>query len=288
MKVVSYKSVGNAVALMLLGLLLQACGGGDEEAPLPIQTTAPTATVELAPTVEPGELTTNKLPPNYTEIAVTNGGTIRGRVTFLGTPPEQGVIQVTKDNSVFGDTISDEGLIVSRENEIKSVAVFITEITQGKPLSNSLPAVTNRNASFQDHVQVFYQGEMLIRSEDPVLHNTHPYFGRKEEGGRSCYNVAIRAEEGEVKEVRKDVCRPARQAGLYQLRCDAHDWMRGYRWLLEHPYGDTTSGDGAYLIDQVPPGTYTLKAWHEKLGEQEVEVTVGPGETLEVNFEFSS
>ena len=74
---------------------------------------------------------------------------------------------------------------------------------------------------------------------------------------------------------------------MYQIRCDAHDWMRGWIWVIDHPYGATSDADGTFVIEDIPPGTYMLTAWHERLGEQEIEITITPGGTTEVNFEFS-
>lgn len=260
-----------ATTLLMLGVLFQACGGGGDAEPTPTQSQAAAQDVAL--------------PEDYVEVTVTNGGGIRGISSFIGSPPPQGVIQVTKDSEAFGNTIPNERLIVSANGMIKNVVVFIQEITEGKSLPTNLPSVTNRGGRFVDHVQVFPQREILIRSEDPVLHNTHPYFGRKEEGGRSLYNVAMSPpNEGEAKEVRRPL---NRGAGMYQLRCDAHDWMRGWVWVLDHPYGAVSAEDGTFVIDDIPPGTYMLTAWHETLGEQEMEVTVLAGTTVDANFEFS-
>lgn len=260
-----------ATTLLMLGVLFQACDGRGDAEPTPTQ--SQTAAQDVA------------LPEDYVEITVTNGGGIRGISSFIGSPPPQGVIQVTKDSEAFGNTIPNERLIVSANGMIKNVVVFIQEITEGKSLPTNLPSVTNRGGRFVDHVQVFPQREILIRSEDPVLHNTHPYFGRKEEGGRSLYNVAMSPpNEGEAKEVRRPL---NRGAGMYQLRCDAHDWMRGWVWVLDHPYGAVSAEDGTFVIDDIPPGTYMLTAWHETLGEQEMEVTVLAGTTVDANFEFS-
>jgi hypothetical protein len=278
---VTQRRLGIAIALVVLMALLQGCGGGggggddDEGGPAPTEVKAASSGADVEPAA---------LPQGYAEVTVANGGTIRGVASFKGTAPAQKVIQVTKDNEKLGfDTIPDESMIVSAGGGIQNVVVFIQGIMEGKPLSRSLPAITNKGARFRPHVQNFYQREFLIRSEDPVLHNTHPYLGRKEEGGRSQYNVAISPPEpGEVKEIR----RPLKAAGMYQIRCDAHDWMRGWIWVLDHPYGSVSGEDGAYVIDEIPPGIYKLTAWHETLGEQEAEVIVTAGGTAEVDFGF--
>lgn len=263
-----------ATVAITLATLLQGCGGGEKAA---------SSEVTARSSTDAGEVEAGALPEGYVEITVNNGGVIKGNASFVGVPPSQGIIQVTKDNAAFGfDTLPDESIIVSPDGEIKNVVIFIQEINEGKPFVRTLPAVTNKGARFVPHVQTFPQREFLIRSEDPVLHNTHPYFGRKEEGGRSLYNVAMSPPP--PKEVRKAL---KRGAGMYQLRCDAHDWMRGWIWVLDNPYGVVSGEDGTYAIDEIPPGTYKLTAWHEKLGEQEAEVTVTADGITEVNFEFS-
>ena len=277
-------TLGAAMAALLVAIV-GACGGGGDT-PAATSTTLPTSTQVAAQPTTAAAKETDALPTGYTGITVSNGGAIRGRATFLGAAPEQGVINCTKDCDVFGATIPEESLIVSTDGNIQNVVVFIQEITEGKPLPRELPSITNKGGRFVEHVQAFPQREFLIRSEDPVLHNTHPYFGRKEEGGRSLYNVAMSPPEpGTVKEVRRPL---NRGAGMYQFRCDAHDWMRGWIWILDNPYGVVSGENGTYTIDDIPPGTYKLTAWHEVLGEQaEVEVTVTAGGTTEVNFEFS-
>ena len=281
------RKLAPVMALVVLVFLLQACGGGGDDAPASTSTTSPTPTsVAAQPTEVPDRFVDPSKLPAWTEIDVSNGGTITGVATHQSAPPEQGVIVCTKDCDVFGDTIPQESLIVSGDGKIENVVVFIEEITEGKALSRAMPSITNQLGRFEPHVQTFYAREFLIRSVDPVLHNTHPYLGRKEEGGRSCYNVAIRADEGDAKQIRKNLCAGAVQSGVYQIRCDAHDWMRGWVLLLDHPYGATSGEDGSYVIDQIPPGTYMLKAWHETLGEQVTEITVTAGGTTEVNFEF--
>lgn len=299
------------LAAAALGLVLLAwvwgCGGGGKPAPTPAVTPAPSpVTMPATPAATPVPTPVDRpatpaptptpaateapapppvppvaLPTEYREVTVSNGGTIEGAISFKGTPPPPEVIQVTKDIDVFGPTIPDEKLLVSAAGRVKNVAVFITAIKEGKPMPKTLPIINNKGGRFVAHVQAFLQRELLIRNSDPVLHNTHPYFGLKEAGGRSLYNVAL---SGEGKEVRRPL---NRGAGLYQIRCDAHDWMRGWIWVLDHPYGAVTGDDGSYRITDLPPGAYKLKAWHETLGEKEVEVSITAGGRSQVNFEFS-
>ena len=50
------------------------------------------------------------------------------------------------------------------------------------------------------------------------------------------------------------------------MKCNIHPWMQGYIAVFKHPYFVVTKDDGSFDLSQSAPGTYTIKAWHEKLG----------------------
>jgi hypothetical protein len=75
---------------------------------------------------------------------------------------------------------------------------------------------------------------------------------------------------------------------MVPFKCDVHGWMNAYVGVLEHPYFQVTSKDGKFTLKGLPPGTYTIEAWHEKLGTQEVKVTLGAKETKDANFSFKA
>lgn len=71
------------------------------------------------------------------------------------------------------------------------------------------------------------------------------------------------------------------------MKCDAgHTWMSAYVVVTEHPYASVTDNRGSCTLDDVPPGKYTLGAWHETLGEQTREIEVSAGDTVAVTFKF--
>ncbi len=73
---------------------------------------------------------------------------------------------------------------------------------------------------------------------------------------------------------------------LVHVKCDVHPWMNAYVGVVDNPYYAVSGEDGAFSIDKLPPGTYTLEAWHEKLGTKTQEVTIAPNQTVDVTFAF--
>jgi len=73
--------------------------------------------------------------------------------------------------------------------------------------------------------------------------------------------------------------------GTAHVNCNVrHTWMHAYLFVTEDPYHAVTDGGGRFVIDDVPPGTYTIAVWHEILGNRERQVTVAPGETATADF----
>ena len=68
------------------------------------------------------------------------------------------------------------------------------------------------------------------------------------------------------------------------LLCNVHAEMSAYVVVIDNPYFGVTAKDGSFTINNVPPGTYKLKTWHEKLRSEEQEVKVEGGKTVEADF----
>ena len=71
---------------------------------------------------------------------------------------------------------------------------------------------------------------------------------------------------------------------MVPFKCDVHGWMNAYVGVLDHPYFAVTDKSGKFELKSLPPGTYTIEAWHEKLGTQTASVTLGPKETKDVDL----
>lgn len=212
----------------------------------------------------------------YREVTITNGATISGQATFAGSPPGPFVIWVKKNADVFGEKLPDERVIVSGNGKIKNVVVTLEGITEGKRWPDHRPQMLNKGGLFVPHLLVARTGAQLeVINQDPVLHNTHAYLN-----GKTLFNLAQPNRDQVIR-------RPLRRPGYVNVMCDSHDWMTAWITVLDHPYFAVTGEDGAWKITDVPPGTYTLSAWHEKLGRQQVRVTVTAKEQKQVKVTFS-
>ncbi len=211
----------------------------------------------------------------YEEIEVANGGTISGKVTYQGSVPKKKVIP-TKDKKICGG-IRDEAKILVDENKgVQDAVVYLKKVAKGKAWEapKEPPYISNKDCIFEPHVQVVRAGDIEIINEDPILHNTHGYYGK-----RTAFNLAL-PNKGDS--ITKQLKRP----GKVRVDCDAHGWMLGWVYVADSPYYTLTTEDGSFSLTDVPPGDYTLIATQEYTGPIEVSVSVKEGETTELSLEL--
>ena len=207
----------------------------------------------------------------YEVVAVTNGGTIDGVVTLSGSPPAGAAIKVTKNQDYCGATIPDPSYTVGAGGGLANVIVYLKDITKGKAAPAEPLALVNEHCMFSPRAQgAMVGGQIKISSDDPVLHNTHP---QNAETNATIYNIALPFKGFSVTKPLPG------SPGLIKIKCDAHEWMHAWIMELDHPYYATTGADGHFTIKDVPPGTYTLVAWHEVAGEKTEPVVVAAGQT---------
>ncbi|HZI64166.1 MAG TPA: carboxypeptidase regulatory-like domain-containing protein [Thermoanaerobaculia bacterium] len=195
----------------------------------------------------------------YREVPVANGGRVRGVVRLSGAPPEAVVAPAAKDEAVCGKEPTLPRLVVGKAGGVANAVVWLEGIAAGKPWTNGHQvAVDQRGCSYQPHVAVVPVGANLeIVNSDPVLHNVH---ARTHEAPRTVFNISLPlvGQRTPVDGKRLD------EPGLMALSCEAgHPWMSGYLMVAAHPYYAVTGEDGSFTLEGVPPGTYTLRMWHE-------------------------
>ncbi len=257
----------NALVLILTLALIPwiGCGGGEQKTE-----TKPAAEQPSASTAAGG----------YAVISVTNGGSITGRVTYAGQIPEKVKLEVTKDVNVCGKVEHyKEDLVVSSDRGLANVVVSLKSITQGKDLAalGETFELDQKGCMFVPHITLVPVGaELTILNSDGILHNIHTF---------SSVNEAFnKAQPPYLKKMKATFEKPE----IIQVKCDVHAWMSGYIVAADHPYYAITDANGRFEITDVPPGTYTVEYWQEKLGAQSKEVTVEAGAAADASFEFAS
>jgi plastocyanin len=211
----------------------------------------------------------------YEEATVSDGGTIEGKVVYQGTVPMRKVIP-TKNPEVCGGIRDEPEIIVGGDKAVKDAVVYLAKVDKGKawPATDAKPTLNNHKCIFEPRVQVMRAGTLVVKNSDPVLHNTHGFYGK-----RTAFNMALPNKDQEI---------PAdlERAGTVRVECDVHGWMLGWVFVVDNPYYVVTGDDGSFSIADVPPGDYALIATHEFTGPMEIPVTVKAGESTSVPIEL--
>lgn len=227
----------------------------------------------------------------YKETAVANGGTIKGKVTFKGTLPPDAVekIVINKNPEVCGTGYREVVWIDVKGGALRGAFVFLDGVKEGKkwPEPKGGAYLINQNkCRFVPWAQVVRPGPLTIRHSDKgVLHNINAREMIGVERGqvvkRTIFNMG-QPDPGDIKQEMN-----VRRSPFIAVNCEAHNFMFAYMMAPEHPYAEVVGEDGSFAIKDVPPGTYTVKAWHPTLGLKETKVTVPAKGVSEVKFEFT-
>lgn len=228
-------------------------------------------------------------------VDVKDGGSIKGLISFKGTVPPDEVIAIDKNTEYCGKEHMADKYIVS-DSKVKNAVVWIEGVTKGKALPKSEVDVTISKCKAVPHVAVgFVGGEFVFKNDDDILHTVQSKLGlayqkkvsaRPLQDGASIYNLALPKKGLEVRKPIKKWHRYTDETGYIQVRSNTHNWIRGYIFIFDQPYATVTDGKGAFAIDNLPAGEYTLKVWHEGFGTQEKKINVKSGEALNVDIAF--
>jgi hypothetical protein len=160
------------------------------------------------------------------------------------------------------------------------VFVWVKSGLEGKNFAPPTTPVTldQKGCVYEPHVIGIQANQALsVTNSDPFTHNVHPLPKNNPEDNRS---QTAGAAPAEFKFPRQEV--------MIAVKCNIHPWMRSYIAVVNHPFFAVSGADGSFSIQGLPPGTYTIEAVHESLGNKEAQVTVGASETGEANFNYTS
>ena len=259
--------------LLLLCLFLYFCPQGKPQTNSPqqsSQTSQPAASKRAPRTLEAFQKA----------IESKQVGTISGRALFKGEPPPPKELRVTFNKKTCGHTYQSESLLVSEKGGIQNVVVSLLRIPTGLPVeaSDKPIQIDQQKCIFIPHVLLVPAGvEFEVLNSDPVLHNFHT-IGKQ--------NKEINIMQTKTKRRRLPLTFP--EPDTIEVVCDVHSWMKAWIIVTDHPYYALTDADGQFRLDNVPAGSYRIKAWHEELGKHPVqEVVVTTNQETKVDFEFS-
>lgn len=236
------------------------------------------------------------LAQGYEVVEVKGGASIKGTIKFKGAVPPDEIISIDTNTDYCGKEQKAGKYIVS-DSRVKNVVVWLEGIEKGKALPATPVSVTINKCRAVPHVNIgFVDGEYVFRNDDDILHTVQSKLGlayqkqvsaRPLEDGASIYNLALPKKGLEVRKPIKKWHRYTDETGFIQVRSNTHNWIRGYIFIFDQPYAAVTDENGTFEMDNLPPGEYTLKVWHEGFGMQEKKLKVKSGEALEVEIAFA-
>jgi plastocyanin len=219
--------------------------------------------------------------PVYFKVDPETAGTVSGRMHFTGKRPPPQVIDMSEEPAcveAHHGKAYDESLVVSRKGGLANAFVYIKSGLEGKTFEVPATPVTIDQSGcwFRPRVLGIQTGQILkVVNSDPVTHNIHPMAEINREWnhsqGAGDPPLARRFTKPEI---------------MIRVKCNIHSWMHAFIGVLDHPYFSVSKEDGTFEITNLPPGTYTIAVWQEKLGTQEQQVTVPPQGKTEANFTF--
>lgn len=216
-----------------------------------------------------------------TPIDQSNVATITGKVSYTGAKLAPKVIHMdTEPACVAANSgpVYTQELEVNSNNTLKDVFVAVTDGATNYTFAVPSTPVTidQKGCTYHPHVLGLMAGQVLqVKNSDNTTHNIHPMPKDNPEWNTS---MPPNASPLDKKFGRPELMVP--------VKCNVHPWMKAYIGVMKNPFYAVTGDDGTFTIQGLPPGTYTITAWQEKLGQQTQQVTVGAKETKTADFTF--
>jgi hypothetical protein len=234
----------------------------------------------------PSELTENgPAPPSHPWSAPfafpthpETSGEIKGKVTYEGTLPKSRPLSMVNEPTCakhYTTPVFPENVVAGPNNSLSNVVVYISAGGEEGPAPAQPAMLKQRGCRYIPHVLAMETNqEIWVQNDDSVTHTVHPMARINSELNRSqppgTPPMVIKYDKPEI----------------IRVKCELHPWMRGVFVVLKSSHYSVSDEGGSFTLPDLPPGKYTVKAWHEQFGEQSQVVSVGDGETKELNFVF--
>ena len=225
----------------------------------------------------------------YEVAEVSDGGTIKGRVTLSGKPPDPKAFNLVTfpDPEYCGKISNGNGwrllrdFIVGDGGELQQVVVFLEDVRMGKSFSLSIPKIEARDCQFLPFTSVIRSGHGVeVVNMDPVMHDIQAYETSRTNGTRILFNSplpfnhrhdrsnlhAMHGHKPGRSLVQQFILNKGRK--IFVMQCGFHAYMESWAIAVENPYYAFTDSQGEFAIDAIPPGSYDVRAWHPSVKKE--------------------
>ena len=237
-----------------------------------------TKKTEPAAEPAPGASATNAAAAPSAAAGALGTGVVTGTVKLKGKAPEPKTV-TTPDPFCARQPIKEEDILVGSSGGLKNAVVRVVKGASGGYPAPTTPAVVDQSGCmYRPRVQVVMAGQPVqIQNSDQTLHNVHTY-----RGPSTMFNQAQIPGMAPMTKTFSD------GGQVVKFKCDVHPWMTGYLAVATNPFFAVTDATGAFKIEKLPAGAYTLEVWHERLGTQTVDVTVAADQPATVAVELNA
>ena len=219
--------------------------------------------------------------PAATPIDMSTVGSVSGTVKFEGPAPKPKKINMVADQFCVrahpGGGVTEE-VVADASGNLANVIVYVKEGLGSRTFETpkERAELDQKGCMYSPHVVALMAGQTLaVKNADNTSHNIHPVPKNNREWNKS---QAPGAPDILDTFAREEIAIP--------VQCQVHPWMKSYIAVFKHPYFAVTGASGSFDIKNLPPGSYTLEAWHEKYGTASQTVTIGAKESKTVSFSF--
>lgn len=220
-------------------------------------------------------------PVSYFKPDPATAGTLTGKASFTGKKPVRKPIVMESEadcQKLHSGQVLDPGFLPNANGTLSNVFVYVKTGLEGKKFEPATVPVKfdQKGCMFAPRVFAVQVGQPLeVTNSDPVTHNVHPMPEKNRE-----WNQGQPPGSGTIE--RKFSVPEI----MFPIKCNVHAWMKAYAAVMEHPYFAVTGEAGTFEMKNVPPGEYTLEAWHERFPAQQAKVTVAPNGSVAADFTF--
>ena len=221
--------------------------------------------------------------PTAPSVDAATAATITATVKFDGAVPAPEMIVLTGDPKCVSENGApqrpDEKIVVGDNQALQNVFVYVKDGlgSYAYPMPTEPVVLDQDKCRYTPRVLGVRVGQPLrIQNDDPLLHNVR---------SNGVINQAFN-KSTPIEGMKFDHTFSTREV-MVPFKCDVHGWMTAFVGVLDHPYFGTTTADGKVVLGNLPPGTYTIEAWHESLGTKTQQITIASKESKDVSFTFS-